>query len=308
MDERSSLVGSGRMRRSARLALVALPLVGGLALAVPMSAAAQLATVDQPNLSASGSGRASGAAETARIQFLVGIQDPFGGSFGGPPPAMDQGLGEEGTPSAAGGADDAEPVGDFESGGPAGPPAITEDDLEPMLAVIEEAGVEREAIAINTGPSVAGLFGPGGPGTALVEFSVEQPESDAVNGLVSDALEAGNEAGLFVQHAGVDYDVADCSALIREARELATADARDSAEQLAEVAEVTLGDLIQVSDYGFFGTPAEPDDEGCPPAPQTVFYGSESLVDTPPFDPSKEAEASAYSTINLTFAITEDGA
>jgi len=173
-----------------------------------------------------------------------------------------------------------------------------------MLEVIEAAGVERDAIAINTGPSVAGFFGPGGPGTALVEFVVEQPETDAVNSLVTDAIDAGTEAGLFLQHAGVEYDVADCSALIQEARAAAVADARERAEGLAEAAGVTLGDLIQVSDYGFFGPPVDPDDEGCPPSPQGVFYGAESLVDTSPFDPTAEAEAEAYASVNLTFAIS----
>lgn len=304
MDERSirSIAGH-RSRRTAAVAAVVLPLAGVLCLATPVSA--QLATADEPNLTAVGSGQASGAAETARIQFLVGVEDPFGDPFEAPPFEEEGAEDDEGTPAAA------ETEGGDEEGviaGGSGPATIAEEDLEPMLEVIEGAGVAREAIEINTGPSVGGLFGPGGPGTALVEFVVEQPETDGVNTLVTDAIAAGTEAGLFLQHAGVEYDVADCSALIQEARVEAVADAREQAEGLATAAGVTLGGLIQVSDYGFFGGPVEPDDDGCPPSPQNVFYGSESLVDTPPFDPTAEAEAEAYSSVNLAFAITEDGA
>jgi len=76
MDERSMVTGVGFGHHTRRIAVAALSLVGAAALAAP-AGAAQFASVAEPNLTAIGSGQASAPAETARIQFLVGIEDPF---------------------------------------------------------------------------------------------------------------------------------------------------------------------------------------------------------------------------------------
>ncbi|NUM44420.1 MAG: SIMPL domain-containing protein [Anaerolineales bacterium] len=52
---------------------------------------------------------------------------------------------------------------------------------------------------------------------------------------------------------GISFDVSDKTAALAEAREKAVADARTQAEELAELAEVELGDIQNISMYG--GTP-----------------------------------------------------
>jgi uncharacterized protein YggE len=54
---------------------------------------------------------------------------------------------------------------------------------------------------------------------------------------------------------GISFDVSDKEAALAEARELAVADARTQAEELAGLAEVELGEIQSVSMYGGYPTP-----------------------------------------------------
>lgn len=257
-----------------------LPL-GGVALALLAlvvgtnpAAAAQIAPNGEPVISVTGTGEAIAAAETARYQFSIGPSDPFA-SFGGPPPAAievdEAGIPVNATPEAADGDVDLDPTSDettgFEVEAPTAPQPLTEEDLEPILEAMADAGVDRAAILVNVSPGAtgSGQFGPGG---GLIEATVDDPDAAAVADVVAAVTEAADDAGLFVQHAGVEYDLADCSALVREARHSAIDDARAQAEELAELLDVTLGDPVLVADYGSFGR-EQSADEGCPPTPAT---------------------------------------
>lgn len=273
------------------------------------AAAAQLSPTGEPMISVTGTGEATAAAETARFQFSIGPSDPFGG-FGGPPPAAievdEAGLPRDATPEADDGDVALDPSSDGTTGfdvvPPTAPQPITEEDFEPIVEAMVDAGVDRDAILVNVSPGATG-GGPFGPGGGLIEATVDDPNAAAVADIVAAATGAATDTGFFVQHAGVEYDLADCSALIREARQAAIDDARTQAEELAELLDVTLGDPVQVADYGGFGFGAVPaDDEGCPPTPSTTSYGPFETIDTPAFDPNAAAEATAYANLSMGFA------
>lgn len=73
-------------------------------------------------------------------------------------------------------------------------------------------------------------------------------ELDRMGELLDDAVSAGANSIW-----GIQFDVDDRSAAQAEARDLAVADAKAQAEQLAEMAGITLGDLISVSYYPSLG-------------------------------------------------------
>ena len=81
-------------------------------------------------------------------------------------------------------------------------------------------------------------------------ISIQTAELDAFGRLLTAAIDAaGND--LMVEQT--TFDVADKSALVRRARELAVADARERAEQLARLAGRELGRLQSVEETPAFG-------------------------------------------------------
>ena len=313
----------GRHASPRRRPLTALVIAVAAAAVLAPTAAAQFAPLGETSITVTGTGEASAPAEIARLQFLVARADPFAGEFGGVSvdeeavAAAEEGAAEDDAADAdAGATPEAETETDDRLGAAeagesvdlpfetVAPRPVTEEDLEPMLAAIVDAGVARDEIDVDAGPVASNLFGPSG---AVVELTIEQPEAAQVEEIVTAAVDAATEAGLFVEHAGVEYDVADCSALVREARQAAIDDARVQAEQFADLLGVTLGDVLQLSDYGFFG-PIPPGEEGCPPSSSGVSYGGPfEAINTAPFDADAPAEAEVYAQLNLSFAYEPAG-
>ena len=276
------------MRRALVIASLA-----GLLLAGPASAA-QLSPTGEPTITVTGTGRASAAAETVRVQFLFDL----GGAFDGPPP-FEVPSPEFASPVPGVTEDDLGEEQGFDIVS-LGPQRITEEDLEPIIEALAAGEVDRKAIHVETGPTRSGWYGPGG---ALVEFSLDQPDAGRVTDLVTAAVAAAEDAGLLVQHAGVAYDLADCSALLRQARQAALDDGRDRAEEFAGLLGVDLGAVVQLSDYGSFGPFPAVDGGGCPPAESSfVTFDPASGIDTPPFDPEAEAEAVAQATLSMSWS------
>ena len=302
-QERRLGVGTQRWPRwSVVLALI------GLVSLRPGSAAAQEAVpTDRPTIIVSGIGHARSTAETATIQILVGNSEGVYGPIfpsaivpadAAVPGASTPEAGETTVGSEASGAEVVPAVG------PMGPPSLTAEDLRPLIQAMVEAGVKEEDVRSVTGPAASGIYGPGGPGAAFVEAEVARPTQEGVGEIVDAVTKAATDNGLLVQQLGVGYDIADCAPLEREARQAAVEDARAQAEQLAELVEVTLGDLVQVSSFPTYGSPfpAE-DDGGCPPSPEVTMIGPGGMITTPPFDPRAEAEAEVYAQVTMTFAI-----
>ncbi len=274
------------------------------------SAAAQgVVTTDEPSIAVTGSGRATSPAETATIQILVGSSEAFHGSPFPPhivPPDVVES--EDATPEAGEAAMGAEITAEevVVAPGPMGPPSLTDEDLQPLVQAMADAGVEEDDIQVITGPAASGIYGPGGPGAGFVEAEVAQPTREQVGEIMTAVNQAATDNGLIIQHLGVGYDVADCEPLQWEALQAAIEDARAQSEQLAELLDVTLGDLVQASSYPFYGPqfPGE-DDGGCPTSPEATIYGPGHTITTPPFDPAAEAEAEVFAQVNMVFAIAD---
>ncbi|MDP9368655.1 MAG: SIMPL domain-containing protein [Chloroflexota bacterium] len=288
---------------------IALALVGLTGLGPGNTAAQGVVVTDEPTIAVTGAGRATGAAETATIQILVNSSEAF---YGSPfPPDMvppDAPGPEEATPEAG----EAARGQETSSGevvmnpGPMGPPILTDEDLQPLSQAMVDAGVEEDDIQIVTGPAASGVYGPGGPGGGFVEAEVAQPTREQVGEIVAAVNQAATDNGLLVQHLGVGHDVADCEPLQREALQATIEDARAQSEQIAELVGVTLGDVVQVSSYPFYGPGLPGEDEaGCPTSPEAAIIGPGGTVTTPPFDPTAEAEAEVYAQVNMVFAIAE---
>lgn len=291
------------------------PLVAAAPLAVPVGGAAglargavlgQAAPTDEPSIVVNGLGQSAAPAETAELQFLLsaGGYDPFGlpvpASEENPPSEEVEGEAEAspavGTPSA----DNPDPAGVEPEQGPA---RVTEEALEPVVDALLGEGLAEEQIVLVVSPALTSFFGPGGPGGARIDVTIEDPALEVVNDLVNLVGDVSDENDLLIQQVGVLYDVADCTDLEREARDEAIADARGQAEQLAELLGVSLGEMLQASENSFLFPRFSTQEGGCAPNPDQGFYGPGAGITFPPLDPLQPAEAKAYSTVTMIFAI-----
>jgi uncharacterized protein YggE len=274
-----SFVGSGGS--SAGSALRGALLAGALVLTAtvsPLASARAQQAADTPvrGITVIGYGKSSAPAETAEIQ-LIASEEEFG-----PSRAPD--------PDATPGAREREAVG-------------------PLVAGLMAAGVPEEDIAIVVGTVIGEFYGPGGPGVARVDITVDNPTQERIEELINAATVGAAEENLFVSPVGVGYGVADCAPLERAAREAALDDARTRAALQAELMGVQLGEPVAASDVpinfsealsAYYGI-AIPTQLACsPPAPAPT---SGSPVSVPPFDPTDEAEVNVYAQVAVTFAI-----
>ena len=235
------------------------------------AAAATMQTAEPGTLTVTGFGSASVPAEAVTIQILVSPAD----YFGGPPTEL------AGTPSADGG-----------------------DTASPVVEALRGVDVPDDAVQVVTSPALASSFGPGTPGTARLDITLDGADLARVNEVIDAAGTGANEAGLVIIGVGVDYSVADCSALTHQAREAAIADAQAQADVQAELLGLTRGEIVSSEDalseagllYG--GSQAL---DGCP-GEIGGFAVSQGLT-LSQFDPTAPAEVEVFAAVNLTFAI-----
>ena len=164
-------------------------------------------------LTVQGYGRATAAADSARVQFVV----TQGYDYYYPEPLWDEPwpVPEEEVPGEI--APSSEPVS---------PPPVIEEDLEALIDAIKAEGVSEDDIEVTIYPS-GGYYDPYSP-VATARVTVTLRDVDKVGPVV----EAGTTAvelltvtssqdasgTLFLQNVGVLYSVDDCSVLLREAR------------------------------------------------------------------------------------------
>jgi uncharacterized protein YggE len=125
----------------------------------------------------------------------------------------------------------------------------TADTMDAVLATLTAQGVEEKDIQ-TSGYSVwvERPYGPEGPtGDALYHVnntvSVTIRDLDTVGTILDAAIEAGAN-----NIYGVTFSLADPSPLMSEGREKAVADARSKAEDLAQLNNVTIGEVISISE------------------------------------------------------------
>jgi len=268
----SEAAGRGGERSAALAALAAVPGGGAGGAAVQV----QMVPDDRPSVVVNGFGEAGAPAEAAVVQLIVR------GSGGGGP---------EEKPT-----DSSEPFPP-----PGQPPALADEDLAPIVEAIVATGVaESDVEATPSSP----FGGPFGPGSAQVVVTVGAEGLETIADIVAAGTEAAqaSPAGLFVEFVGVGYTVADCTGLERDARQDAADDARTRAEGLAEVVGLTLGDVLLVSDGGYYGGPDSGLASGCAEEPLAEISSGKGYS-LPPFDPNAEAEVEVYANLSLAYAV-----
>lgn len=249
-----------------------------IALALPIGATAQSSSDAPSTISAHGYGAASAPADSATIQIVVGDS-----AYGGPPQAP--------APGSTPGEQERRAV-------------------EPVIAALVEQGIPEGDIEIIVGVYVSNMMSIGGPATAVVRFTIESPSVDRIAELIDAATVGAAEERLVVGGIAVLYDVEDCAALEREARQMAIADAEERADLQAELLGVSRGDLITARDvpYGIESawsvvSPFGPDG-GCSPADiDSLMLASYSPMT---FDPTAEPEVHVQAQIELTFEMESE--
>lgn len=238
-------------------------------------AASAVAQGQSTGIQATGIGTASAPAQTANLQILLGSSASFG---------MDPIEFAPGTPGPG-----LPPIG-------MGP--LSREQLEPVVEAIAETGVGEDAIVVDL-PASNSMFGPGGPETAEIRVTIDQPQAESLIDLVSALTAVAQRTGLTVLYIGARYEAADCAALIQQARDAAIADANLRAEGLAQGLGVTLGELTQASESPYFGPTGM---DSCAPAGTAGDFGPYGPGTDPPFDPDA-TEATVTVQVTLTYAI-----
>ena len=121
--------------------------------------------------------------------------------------------------------------------------------LDGVMAALEAAGIAPEDIqTTNYSLFAEQIYGDRGP-EGIAGYRVSNQVNVKMRDIskVGDVLAAVTEAGANAIY-GINFSVADPAALEAEARASAVEDARKRAESLAELSEVTLGDVIIVSE------------------------------------------------------------
>jgi hypothetical protein len=234
-----------------------------------------------PSLMAVGHGRASSPAETALLQILLG------------PANYDRVMvdGSSTIPS-----DDLDPA------------TAAQETVRPIVQALHAAGLPPADVALFVSPTLdPGFVGPpGGRFGARIDVTVRQPTPDRMNQVVNAAGAAAMETGMGLSQVGVWYQVADCAALIGEARRGAIEDARAKAEQQADLLGVSLGEMIESADPAESGGGEAAGSDCAPPQgnsePASPWL-DDGRVTLPTFDPSRPADASISLAVRLTFAV-----
>jgi hypothetical protein len=284
---------------------------------------AQVTVTAKPSVTVFGVGEATVPADTATVQILIShggrqfgfSQGASGGEVfesgsaiavpGGPPepervpPATPEtsATGTEGAVSTRG-----------RRGGRnrrSGPEPITAERLAPIVAAVATStGIAPDAVAINFSPLATEPFGRR-PESARLDFDVAAPTPEALNSALIAASDAAAANGLVVEVAGVLYRPGDCAVVEEEAAMAAIEDARDQADRLAPLLDVTLGGVVGASSDPYLAS--LPEGEGCS-GQQSIFYDSAHGglgLTVPIFDPSLPAEVEVSAVIHVSFEILD---
>jgi uncharacterized protein YggE len=177
--------------------------------------------------------------------------------------------------------------------------AITEEQIEPIVAEVVAAGVAEADIEVTIPATNSMMMGPY-PGGALLSFEIAEPTQEGLSELAQALHAAALDARLGIQHLGVRYLTDDCEALLQQASDAAVADARTRAERLARSIGVELGELVQAAEMPYF----DPATTGsCGQELPGMAYGPYGPGMDQPFDPSLPVEATVAIQVTLTFAM-----
>ncbi len=124
------------------------------------------------------------------------------------------------------------------------------EDMNEVMAVLEGMGIAEEDIQTVDYSIRVEMDYRGDEGPKVVGYVVDNAVRVKVRDLdlVGDLLDQATEAGANNIY-GITFTVEDPRPFQEQAREMAVAEARSKAGQLAEAADVRLGDLLSLSEY-----------------------------------------------------------
>jgi len=124
------------------------------------------------------------------------------------------------------------------------------EDMNEVMAALEEMGIAKEDVQTVDYSIRAEMYYPEDEPPRVVAYVVNNAVQVKMRDLdrVGDFLDEATQAGANNIY-GITFTIEDPRPFQEQARELAVADARSKAEQLAETADVGLGDLLSVSEY-----------------------------------------------------------
>jgi len=124
------------------------------------------------------------------------------------------------------------------------------EDMNQVMAVLEEMGIAEEDIQTVDYSIRAEMDYRGDEGPKVIGYVVDNAVRVKVRDLdlVGDLLDEVTEAGANNIY-GITFTIEDPRPVQEQAREMAVAEARSKAQQLAEAADVRLGDLLSLSEY-----------------------------------------------------------
>lgn len=237
--------------------------------------------VAQPNIEVVGYGVAKAPAERAVLQMLIIRDQPFSSA-------------SQPTPGSTNASGTTTPTSGSERG-----------SITPIVNTLLVAGIKEEEIVVISSPSlIAACTSSNRCSATRVDVTISEPTIERMNSIVNAVGQEATQAGLTLHDVGAGYTVSDCSALTRQARELATTDARTRAAQQAEILGVLLGPLLVSSELA----PETPRDAtGCPALPSgyadSWWTSGSTGLSVPGFDPTVPPEASVTVQIALAYAI-----
>lgn len=173
-------------------------------------------------------------------------------------------------------------------------------DVQPIVDALIAYGIPVNDIQIVQTP-FTGEWGKGmTPPPTTIVVKVSQPEIEVLSELLAVTRTAASENELYVNQFGVIYEVADCRAILKEARADAFANARVAAEDQAAAMGTTIGDPIASRD-------AYPINSGgvqtnnCTPIGSITPYSITYMAGA--FDPGLPAEVTVWVSVEVSFQI-----
>jgi len=127
-------------------------------------------------------------------------------------------------------------------------------DMSEVMAVLKEMGIAKEDIQTVDYSIRTEMDYREGEEPKVIGYVVTNAVRVKVRDLdlVGDLLDGVTEAGANTIY-GINFTIEDPRAFQEQAREMAVADARNKAQQLAEAADVRLGVLLSLSEYAIEG-------------------------------------------------------
>jgi uncharacterized protein YggE len=189
----------------------------------------------------------------------------------------------------------------------ASPAAGDAGPVQPVIDALSAAGVPESDMTVVLAPYIGnGMYGPYGPISAFVEFTVDAPDVARIHEIIDAANAGAAESMMMLGDISVIHILTDCSALQEEAAANAFADAQQRATRQAGILDVALGEVTASRDASYVVTPYDPTlglapEGSCAYSPATAT--SFGPTGPAPYDLASEPEVVVTASMEVTFAI-----